>query len=107
MNALNTQAVPAMQPPLSASSKRRDDARDVVDTTDFPELASRALGSGRRGRADENAAVPDAGDGDGLLDGIGESLANAADAVADAASSAAGAAADAAGTVLGNLLDGL
>jgi hypothetical protein len=91
------------QPPRD---KRENDVANAIGDN-LPDVAFDALGNaGARGKADENAAcevAPDAGDGEGLLDGIGESLADAADVVADTA----GVAADAVGAVFGHLLDGL
>jgi hypothetical protein len=100
---INAQAAPVMYPP--SHDARRDDTQSIVDTAadGATDLTIDSLGNlMARGSTDKHAAAScqNAGDGEGLLDGIGESLANAAGTVA-------GAATDAAGAVFENLLDGL
>ncbi|MDR2624753.1 MAG: hypothetical protein LBC37_00290 [Zoogloeaceae bacterium] len=76
--SMNTRTVPVLSQPLH--DKRREDVANVLGDT-VPDVVFDAL---------------DAGDGEGLLDGIGGSLADAAGAVVDAA-----------GAVFEHLVDGL
>ncbi|MDR3157967.1 MAG: hypothetical protein LBU11_02925 [Zoogloeaceae bacterium] len=95
---MDTRTVPIMSQPLH--DKRRDDVANALGDS-LPDMAFDAFGNVvARGNASENVCrnfgedVPDMGDG--LLDGIGGTLADAAGVVMDAA-----------GAVFEHLVDGL